>query len=135
MGILARSSLYFTVSIFLSAAAFAGTCTTQDYKEMREAGFTAQEIREICFEDTPQQNRPRQAMPQNRLPNQQQQIPYQQPQQQFQQMPLPNQSIGTNCRTELGVCSLAHLPPTPLGTPCYCLNRFSGLRDPGYIAY
>lgn len=42
-------------------------------------------------------------------------------------------ATGMRCRTGAGVCNLALASPVPVGTECYCTNRFTGMRDPGTI--
>lgn len=105
------------IMVFFAYNATAG-CTKKDYEEMRAAGFSTQEIREICFPE-----------------NQKTQMPRMQQQPMLPDMPMQQQALGQNCKTAYGVCTLAHLPPTPIGTPCYCVNRYTGMNDPGYIAY
>lgn len=105
------------IMVFSACNATAG-CTKNDYEEMRAAGFSAKEIRDICFPEDPKAQIPR--------TQQQPEIPHTQIQQ---------QALGQNCKTAHGVCTLAHLPPSPIGTPCYCVNRYTGKKDPGYIAF
>lgn len=105
------------ILVFWAYNATAG-CTKKDYEEMRAAGFSAKEIRNICFPEESEKQTP-----------------------QMQQQPIipdvqvQQNALGQNCKTAHGVCTLAHLPPSPIGTPCYCVNRYTGKKDPGYIAF
>jgi hypothetical protein len=42
-------------------------------------------------------------------------------------------ALSQKCATAYGFCILSHLPAAPLGTPCYCVNKFNGKSDAGKI--
>lgn len=121
--------VFCTAMVFGGDVALAGTCTKQDYEEMRAAGYSPEQIRAICFPEGQGQQPPSPGRGQIPAPSPQvQQPPFRSP------SPM-QQPLGQNCQTQFGVCSLAHLPPAPIGTPCYCVNRYTGMSDPGFIAY
>lgn len=113
---MAMRRIVFIILMFLLSvpAAAENVCSKEDFKSMKESGLSSSEIRAICFGESSSKS----VAPQQVLPN---------------QMNAPQ--LGVNCRTAFGVCSLAHLPPAPIGTPCFCFNRYTGMQDPGTIQY
>jgi len=89
-------------------------CTAAEMIQLKKNGFSVEEIKTLC---APTANKSQQKDQTLQAPA------YQQPMVQ----------MGQRCATDLGVCGLYHLPPTPVGTPCYCVNRFTGQRDNGRI--
>lgn len=100
------------LSPFVVYAANNQICTPDGISKLKKEGWSIDEIRALCT------NNPANPQPfTNQLPPQN----------------MPAQQMGQRCATPIGVCGLYHLPPAPVGTPCYCINRYTGRPDNGYV--